>query len=830
MSPRSRPQGVACAHCGLPVPADRIAECVGPSFCCAGCATVYEMINGAGLSRYYELKAADIDAEAVQAHPHLGSYAEFDDAEFGRLHARDQGGRKRIELYLEGVHCAACVWLVEKLPEVLPGVESVRLDFGRSVVSVEWNPGQVRLSQVAVALDRFGYPPHPYRSAERRALSRKEERGMLIKLALAGAVAGNTMLMAVALYAGAWQDPSISAFMRWLSLVITLPAVLWAGQTFFRGAWAGMRARTLHMDLPVSIAIATATGASIWNTIAGNGGVFFDSVTMLIFLLLAARWLQFRALRASSDASELLFSLAPSRARLVGDDGAVRDVPVETIVQGQVVEVLAGESIPADGVIVQGQSRVDNALLTGESLPVDVQLGDQVHAGGLNQQSRVLVRVSATGENTRVGKLLAAVQMAQQRRAPIVQLADRMAVAFVSAVLVLAALSGLLWWSHGPALVIERIVAMLVVTCPCALGLATPLAIAHALGAAARAGIYVKGADTIEALTRIQTVVFDKTGTLTAGKVALTSYDGPHELLRSVAALESSSSHPYAKAVQEAVPAGERGVADDVHDTAGGGLRGRVDGHDLAVGNEAYLRRLGVSMSGQWAGRVQQAARTKGSPVLVARDGDVVGLMTFGDPMRPEAAAAVAWLRGLGMRVGVLSGDHGGVVARVAQELGIGASDAQGDVTPEGKLERVEQLAASGEAVAMVGDGVNDAGALAAARVGIAVRGGAEVSLATADVFLTRSGLEPVVELFRGARSTMRVIHRGLAISVVYNLIGAGLALAGYVDPLAAAVLMPVSSLTVILSAMWSRPFPKRRGGGTSAGAPVAAREVVACP
>ena len=769
------------------------------------------MIHGAGLAHYYDLQRNDIDRAALPASPRFSTYAEFDDPEFQRLHARVEGDHRRIELYLEGVHCAACVWLVERLPDIVEGAVSARLDFGRSVASVTWEPQRVALSKVVSALDRFGYVPHPYRSADRRALARREERAMLIRLGVAGAVAGNTMLMGVALYAGATSDPAIASFLRWLSLGVSIPAVFWSGQTFFRGAWAGLRARTLHMDVPVSLAIITAIGASIWDTTTGVGGVYFDSVTMLIFLLLSARWVQFRALRASTDASELLFSLAPSTARLVASDGSSREVPVETILTNQVVEIRAGESAPVDGTVLQGSSRLDNALLTGESLPVEVHEGDEVSAGAVNLQARLLVRVVAAGENTRVGRLVAAVQAAQRRRAPIVQLADRLAVGFVVGVLALSVASGALWWSHGAQVVVERVVAMLVVTCPCALGLATPLAIAHSLGAAARIGIFVKGADTIEALTRIRTVLLDKTGTLTQGRVALTRFDGSPQLSEKVAAIEAHSSHPLAKAVLESrsskVPMIE---AIDVTDTAGGGVRGRVGGEAIAVGNAAYLATLGCSVPEVWRKQADDVARSDGSPVLVAVDGVVCGLMVFGDALREDAVESVASLRKLGLNLGILSGDHPGVVARVARQLGINADAAHGAVTPEGKLNRVEGLMQGGTAVAMVGDGVNDAGALAAARVGIAVRGGAEISLASADVFLTRGGLAPAVELFHGARKTLFVIHRGLAISMIYNLVGAGLALAGLIDPLAAAILMPVSSLSVVLSSMGSTPFSRK--------------------
>ena len=823
---RSPGTEVSCAHCGLPVPPALVSADGAPSFCCSGCKAVYGIIRSAGLDEYYALQAIDPERVGAPANPKLMSFSEFDDPAFLSLHTRSVEGTRRIDLYLEGVHCAACVWLVEKLPDFVEGVVSVRLDFGRAVATVLFDPAVVELSSIARALDSFGYTPHPFRSSERRLLARSEERKLLVRMGIAGAAAGNVMLLAIAMYAGAASDPAVSALFRWVSLFITVPTVLWAGRTFFAGAWAGLRARTLHMDLPVSLALLTATASSVGHTLYGQGHVYFDSVTVLMFLLLAARWAQVRALRSASDASELLFSLAPSKARLLDADGVSREVPVETVMAGQSVEVRAGESIPVDGHVVQGLSRVDNALLTGEPTPVEVGDGAEVHAGATNITARLVVRVSATGENTRVGRLLAAVEEAQRRRAPIVKLADRVAAYFVLAVLVLAAASAVMWWGHGSAVVVERVVAMLVVTCPCALGLATPLALVHALGAAARKGIFVKGSDTVEALARVRHVVLDKTGTLTQGSLALVGFGGSDALRDRVAALEAQSSHLIAKAIESAAPrsAIERLAVSDVREVAGAGLAGTVDGQRLLVGNLRFLANEGVEVGQAWCDAVDAAAARGETPVLVAEEGRVACLATFGDPLRSDTRQAISALRRMGMSLGILSGDHPRVVRHVAESLGIDTSEAFGGVSPEDKLERIESSTRAGHDVAMIGDGVNDAGALAAARVGIAVRGGAELSLATADVFLTRPGLRPAVELIRGCRITMRVVYRNLAISLVYNAVGAALALAGFIDPLAAAVLMPLSSLSVVLSSALSRPFPRHHADDTPAD-PLAAEE-----
>ncbi len=809
----------ACAHCGLPVPAKRAAAPGGQYFCCGGCEAVYGVIRAAGLHRFYDLRADDQERPALPAAPSGASFGQFDDPAFHAAHVKAQGDLRVIDLYVEGVHCTACVWLIEKLPELLPGVVSVRLDFGRSVAQILFDPDRVRLSEIAGRLDGFGYSPHPFRAADRRALRRREEHRLLIRLGVAGAAAGNVMLVAVALYAGAGEDPVVADLFRWVSMLVTVPAVLWAGIPFFRGAWAGLRARTLHMDVPVSLALIGATGSSSVHTLTGRGDVYFDSVAMLTFLLLLARWLQVRALRAASDASELLLSLTPSRARVVEADGSVREVAVDGVLAGQVVEVRAGESIPVDGVVVQGQSRIDNALLTGEPQPVEVAAGSEVHAGAQNVSARVHIRVTATGENTRVGRLLQAVSEAQRRRAPIVQLADRVASYFVLSVLLLAGASAVLWWGAGAEIVTQRVVAMLVVTCPCALGLATPLALAHALGLAARRGIFVKGADTVEALAGVDTVLLDKTGTLTHGRVTLTAFEGPDEVLTRAAALEAHSSHPFALALVSAAPRNARRLSvDEVVDTVGGGVQGRVEGELMCVGSPAFVAGQVGEIGSEWSSRIQAVAARGASPVLVAAAGQVAALCVFEDPLRADSAVAVGALRRLGLDLEISSGDHPTAVEQVARTVGIGDGAFHGGVSPEGKLQRVERLTEQGRVVAMIGDGVNDAAALAAARVGIAVRGGAELSLATADVFLTHPGLMPAVELIRGCRAALGVVRRNLGLSLVYNLVTASLALAGWIGPLLAAILMPISSLVVVLSSVASRPFP-RAPAGTQAGA-----------
>ncbi len=796
---------VLCAHCGLPVPADRATPSGEPAYCCQGCETVAGAIAACGLDRYYTMR----DAEgASPAKPTGRSYDELDDATFHAVHVQGlPGGLLRTELYLSDVHCAACVWLVERLPFLREGCHEARLELRRGVVQLSWDPRRTTLSELARTLDGLGYPPRPASGSSQRDRRRSEDRRHLLRIGIAGALAGNVMLFAFALYSGGFAgiEPQHRALFRWASLALTLVIVFGPGRGFLKGAFGALRARRAHMDLPIAIGITAGTLWGAVNTVRGAGEVYFDTVSVLVFLLLVGRWLQHRQRRRAHDAVEQLFSLTPAVAHRVEGE-LTRDVPVESLRQGEKVRVLAGETVPADGVLVDGSSTFDLAVLTGESRPVPIAQGERVQAGTTNMSAAVVVEVETTGEATRLGRLLALVERAAERRAPVERLADRVAAGFVVAVIGLAAVTLALWLWLDPARAVENAVALLIVTCPCALGLATPLALVASVGRAARRGILIKGGEALEALSRPGHAWLDKTGTLTEGRTAMLRWQGEDRWLAAAAALEREVAHPVARALVEAAGAGQLPSAGTVV-VAPRGVEGEVDGARLHVGSRAWLVERGVVVPPKLGVTADTWAREGISPVLIAANGRAQAIAGCGDPIRAEAGEALRQLRARGWSIGVLSGDHPMVVAELARQLGLPDDHAHGSVSPEQKLARVE--ASAGERpVIMVGDGVNDAAALSAATVGVAVHGGAEASLAAADVYLTRPGLEPLIELLDGANATMRIIRRNLIVSLIYNLVGASLAMSGVITPLVAAVLMPLSSLTVVTLSYRSRSFP----------------------
>ena len=796
---------VLCVHCGLPVPDGLVEPQAGRQFCCTGCHTAFMLLHEHGLDSYYRFSARRDQPVRTSGR----SYDEYDHPTFAQLYVtQTPEGLSRTELYLEGVHCASCVWLVERVPLLQAGVVRAELDVRRSLAVIEWNATALPLSAIAQMLDTLGYAPHPFRGVARADVRRREDRVMLTRIGIAGAIAANMMLAALALYAGELNqmEASLTHFLRWVSLVLMIPGFIWPGRVFLTGAWAAIRTRSLHMDLPIAIALAAGFLRGTLNTITDTGPIYFDGLALLIFALLVGRFLQQRGQRMATDSAELLHAIAPSTARVVEGD-VVRNLPTEALLPGMVLDVRAGDSFAADGVVLEGRSSVNAALLTGESYPTAVRHGDTVYAGTLNMSAPLRVRVEQAGASSRIAKLLRQVEESVQRRAPVVILANRLAGIFTASVLLLAAVTFVIKWQLGQAAALDDAIALLVVTCPCALALATPLAVTVAVGRAASNGMLVKGGDALELLSAPGTLVLDKTGTLTEGNTTLVKWIAPDGVAPLVLALEQGSSHPLAEGFRRAWPEVRPATVESAEHVTGGGLRGRVDRQDVWIGSPSFVRPAVCSVH-PMIDAAQHTADGTLTPVHIVVDGVLVGIAGLGDRIRDDAAPSLATMRARGWRTVLLSGDSPDVASAVGATLGFAPTDIIGGASPEAKLAYVEQAKTEGTVV-MVGDGVNDAAAIAAAHVGIGVHGGAEACLATADIYLTRPGLAALVALTDGARGTMRVIRRNIGFSIAYNLLGASLAIAGILTPLIASILMPAASITVVMGSWLGRTFPK---------------------
>ena len=807
---------VLCDHCSLPVPKGLIDLESEHQFCCAGCESVFNVLHGAGLDGYYGIRDA-VNADAQPAASSNLNYEELDDPAFMNSCVTNlPGGQCETELLLEGMHCAACVWLIERLPRVCPGVIESRANIRTRSAVVRFAPDQVPLSSVARALDKLGYAAHPARGAGAREARKREDRRFLIRVGAAGAIAGNVMLLAIALYGGALSgiDPFWEHTLRYYSMGLGLLALLWPGRVFFIGAIAALRTRTAHLDIPVALALMVGGIWGSYNTLTRSGEIYFDSLAVLVFLLLVGRWVQHRQQRGAADQVELMLTLTPTSAERLLDDGTTKRVPIEAIEVGMLVCIEAGGSIPADGHVETGSTQVDNALLTGESRPVACTEGDEVIAGATNLGSPIVVRVSAVGDSTRAAKLMALVASATGEKAPIVQFADRIAARFVVVVIALAIITLTIWTLRADLRTgIELATALLIVTCPCALGLSTPMAMSIALGRAAKQGVLIKSAAAIEAMSNPRkangVMILDKTGTLTQGRTLVVQQRCDTGLLLAAAAIEGGSNHPLARAIIES--AGDTPIphADDIIQTLGAGIEGLVNDRRVWVGSPAFIEGK-QSLSDAASREVQEMLDEALTPVVIADELGNSGVLGIGDPLREDTIEAVRLLRARGWELHLCSGDHPEIASTIAE--GVGIEHAIGGASPEHKAELVRTLRAKGhKRIVMVGDGINDAGAMAMADVGIAVHGGAEAALQAADVYLTTPGLMPIETLCDLGRHTMKTIRIGLGVSLCYNSVAATLAIIGLISALIAAVIMPLSSLSVV--ALATRPW-KRKGGG----------------
>ena len=794
----------SCFHCGLPVPgnADYSVQIDGRSqpMCCRGCQAVAQAIVDGGLSDFYRYRttkspqAKDLVPEA------LAERALYDRADLQQAFVQKQAGEIReASLILEGIVCAACVWLNERHVRALPGVLEFGVNYSTHRARLRWDNQRIRLSDILEAISAIGYHAHPFDPGRQEQVYREERKAALRRLAVAGLGMMQVMMLAVALYSGAYEgmDPALRTFLRWVSLLLTLPVVVYSAKSFFTSAWRDLKRRQLGMDVPVSIAIGSAFLASAWATVTDSGEIYFDSVTMFTFFLLAGRFLEMGARHRAGQAAEELVKLLPATAARLGDHGEER-VPVSDLAPGDRVLVRPGESVPADGRITEGRSSVDESLLTGESLPQVRNPGDLLIGGTVNNESPLVMQVETVGEGTVLSAIVRLLDRAQTEKPSVARLADRVAGWFVAALLLLATAVGWWWWQHDAVRAFAVTLSVLVVTCPCALSLATPAAVTAATGALTRLGVLTTRGHALETLARATHVIFDKTGTLTEGRLRLESVQllGDRDrgsCLRLAAALEQASEHPIAHALCASVDS--PAAASDIVATPGLGVEGSVDGQRYRIGVAAYVSEL----QGQARNQPVAAGDYPDGVVL----GDAQGLLahfSFVDRLRARAAESVAQLQGLGLEVELLSGDRLETVQAVAQELGIARYSAR--CQPQDKLARINELQRQGAVVAMVGDGVNDAPVLAAAQVSLAMGSGTQLAHASADMVLLSEQLPHLAAAVRTSRRTLRVIRQNLGWALVYNLVAVPLAAGGWVAPWMAAIGMSSSSLVVVLNAL----------------------------
>jgi Cu2+-exporting ATPase len=790
--------------------------------CCPGCQAVAKAIVDAGLEDYYRYRTAPGRTAQALVPEFLDEIALYDRPDLqARFVRAEPGAVREASLILEGITCAACVWLSERHVTRLEGVLEFRVNYATQRAQVRWDAGRVQLSEILKAISAIGYLAHPYDASRQQAVADRERKAALRRLAVAGLGAMQVMMFATGLYVGAWSgiEPEMARFLRWVSLVVATPVVFYSALPFFVAAWGELRRARPGMDVPVSLAIGAAYAASVWATVRDTGEVYFDSVTMFTFFLLTGRYLEMVARQRAAAAGETLVKLLPATTHRL-EAGHEVQVSIADLRPGDRVRVRPGETVPTDGRVLEGASTVDESLVTGESLPLGRGAGDRLIGGTVNVESPLVMEVERVGEDTVLAAIVRLLDRAQGEKPRIARLADRVAAWFVAALLLVAALVYAWWHSHSPDDAFWVTLSVLVVTCPCALSLATPAALTAATGTLTRRGLLTTRGHALETLARASHVVFDKTGTLTRGHLTLRRAVplgglGGAEALALAATLETGSEHPVARALRQA--AGVSGSAQDVVSTPGAGVEGVVSGRRYRVGRPDFA--AGLASSQPVPGDDEGLTGT--TVVALGGEEGLLARFELADSLRPEAREAVAALQSLGVEVWLLSGDAEPVVARTAAEVGIRVARAR--LQPADKLAAVRALQAGGAVVVMVGDGVNDAPVLGAASVSIAMGKATELAQASADMVLLSDHLPHLAEGVLMARRTLTIIRENLWWAVVYNLVAVPLAAAGVVLPWMAAIGMSMSSLLVVLNALRLRRLPPLPGDERAAWSPAEA-------
>lgn len=802
----------SCYHCGLPIPAGTdilvTIDAVPRAMCCAGCQAVAEAIAANHLTGYYRHRDALPESPREAMPVALQELGLFDHPDVQKSFVRAAGEHEReAALILEGITCAACIWLNEAHIGRQPGVTAVDINYATRRARVRWDARVTKLSAILAAIAAIGYRAHPYDIARAEQLAQRERKTALWRLFVAGFGMMQVMMYALPVYlaqtrTGSDMAPDIEQLMRWASFILTLPVVLYSAAPFFANAWRDLRLRRVGMDVPVALGVGSAFAASVWATLTQSGAVYFDSVTMFVFFLLGGRYLEMMARQKAARSVETLARALPAVATrfTAWPSMASERVAVAELRAGDMVQIRPGETIPADGIVMSGASATDEALLTGESRPVQKAEGDRLTGGSVNVASPLVMRVERVGEATRLAAITRLMERAAAEKPHLVQVADRVAGRFIIALLLLAVVTALVWWQLDPARALWVFVAVLVVSCPCALSLATPVALTVASGALAARGVLVTRGHAIETLARTTHFVFDKTGTLTRGQLTLAEtipVRGTAETaLALAAALEQGSEHPVARALQAATDSNEI-IAQALRTTAGAGMAGTIDGREWRLGRPDFVGALhSEALPDDIIGKV-------GDGDTVIAIGSAAGWLAFfrfTDQLRAEAPALVAQLRAAGVRLSIFSGDAAATVQHVGAALGI--ADARGGMTPEDKYAALKILQAEGAVVAMVGDGVNDAPVLAQAQVSIVLGGGADLARAQADIVLLGNELSALPAGLYLARRSLRIVRQNLVWAAAYNLLAIPLAMTGWITPWMAGIGMSASSLLVVLNAL----------------------------
>ena len=826
-------QKKTCFHCGLPVPEglDITVSYQGEKkpMCCYGCQAVTQSIIDSGMDDFYRYRTSPAEKPEEIVPSFLQQLKAYDtDSVQQKFVTVDDENIREVSLILEGITCAACIWLNEKHLNALDGVISASINYSNNRARVRWDNSRIQLSDILESISRIGYMAHPYDPEQHQRIIQRERKRQLRRLGLSGILGMQIMILAVAMYTGNWWgiDQAFEQTFRWVSLAITIPLLLFSSSTFFESAWRDLAHRRVGMDVPISLGIAIAFTASTWHTIIGQGEVYYDSVAMFTFFLLSARYFESGARKQTSEATEALLNLKPAIATriIVADTDApdttsintehTETVAVSELTIGDLLLVRPGDTIPEDGVVVEGHSGVNEALVTGESLPVSKQTGDEVIGGTTNTENPLVIRVSRLGEDSVLSSIQRLIENAQQTKPAIARLADRIASWFVTVLLSIAGIIAIYWYNVDATRWLEITVATLVVSCPCALSLATPTAITAASGQFARIGLLPKSAHALETLAHVTDFVFDKTGTLTEGQITLkeTIVHQPgisrEQAIAIAASLETRSEHPVAQAILAAHQTANSPASYTVtglEHVTGEGIHARIStdqaGDDWLhdewfIGNRDFVQRNTENMCD--SGIDPDSAG--GSVIFLANRQSCIASFVLSDEVREQARPLIDGLHSDGLHIHLLSGDRQQSTIQISRQLGI--EHAIGEQKPDDKLRYVNSLQQKQAIVAMTGDGVNDAPVLAGTDLSIAMGKGTQLAAATADMVLISNDVLHIYDGYHIAKKTLRIIKQNLSWALAYNISAIPAAAMGYIEPWLAAIGMSASSLIVVLNAL----------------------------
>lgn len=813
-----------CYHCGQGIEQGALVlksiKGVEREFCCHGCAGVCDAIYEAGLDSFYRRTP---EGELLSPPPPPNKDTEFFDYdEVQSQFVSDLSQRREITLISEAIHCAACIWLIEHTLAKLDGIQMAKVNFTNKQIKLRWDNDVIKLSEIIQELNRVGYDAAPYDASNSEEAFRKANRDLLYRLGFAGFAMMNVMWFSVALYAGADQDSEFRHYFHWVEFIIATITLAYSGKPFLSGAWTSLKSRTVGMDVSISLGILTTYLYSFWVTIdpQHSGNVYYDTMIDFMFLLLIGRYLEAISKNKAIDSTRRLMDLQPKVARMKTESG-VDVVPVRKLKAGDVVLVKPGDQIPVDGTVVEGVGNVNESMLSGESREILKQNGASVSAGTLNLDGALSIRVQSILQDTMLGRIVHMVEDAQGSKAPIQCTAERIMPWFVSVVIALATLSFVFWILNADfETAMIAATSVLIITCPCAFGLATPMATAVASGVSAQNGILIKNGAVLEILNDIQHFVFDKTGTLTKGQMRLVDSRfgknvAENDLWRDLVRIEFHSEHSLGRAIvdtlQERHPEFKNMdmSVDFFQAHPGKGVEASVTGRHYHIGTGPWLQASGVSLPNDFVQMEAEKAQQAQTSVWVAQDQQVVAILFLEDELREDAIEMIARLKARGKRVTLLSGDRQAVAETVAEKLG--GMSVHAEVLPEQKHEAIQAYQKDGELVAMVGDGINDAPAMARANVSIALGSGTDVSMDCADIVLLNNELLSVDTAVDLSQRTLKTIKQNIASSILYNITLVPLAMAALLTPLIAAITMPLSSLVVIGNAARIRSFYSKK-------------------